>query len=69
MASDEQQVEPESISVHLFGDVAIVNRSVPGEKGMENGKPNVKRNRFVDTWITKNGSWMGIAASATPVLG
>jgi ketosteroid isomerase-like protein len=67
MSSDEQQAEPESISVHLFGDVAIATGGFR-EKGIENGKPYVKRNRFVDTGINKNGSWMCIAASATPVL-
>ncbi|MGA8271805.1 MAG: nuclear transport factor 2 family protein, partial [Candidatus Sulfotelmatobacter sp.] len=67
MSTDEQQAEPESISVRLFGDVAIAT-GIFREKGIENGKPYVKRNRFVDTWINKNGSWTCIAASATPVL-
>ncbi len=65
--SDEQQAEPESISVHVFGDVAIAT-GIFREKGVENGKPYVKRNRFLDTWINRNGSWMCAAASATPTL-
>jgi ketosteroid isomerase-like protein len=65
--SDEQQAEPESISVRVFGDVAIAT-GIFREKGFENGKPYVKRNRFVDTWINWNGSWMCAAASATPML-
>jgi len=65
--SDEQQAEPESISVRVFGDVAIAT-GIFREKGIENGKSYVRRNRFVDTWINRNGSWMCAAASATPML-
>ena len=65
--SDDQQAEPESISVHVFGEVAIAT-GVFKEKGVENGKPYVRRNRFVDTWVNKNGNWVCVAASATPVL-
>jgi ketosteroid isomerase-like protein len=65
--SDEQQAEPESISVRVFGDVAIAT-GVFREKGVENGKAYVRRNRFVDTWVNRNGAWVCVAASATPVL-
>ncbi|MFY9648127.1 MAG: nuclear transport factor 2 family protein [Terriglobales bacterium] len=65
--SDQQQAEPESISVHVYGDVAIAT-GVFREKGIENGKAFVRRNRFVDTWVGSNGAWVCVAASATPVL-
>jgi ketosteroid isomerase-like protein len=65
--SDQQQAEPESISVHVFDNVAIAT-GVFREKGIENGKPYVRRNRFVDTWLNSNGSWVCVAASATPIL-
>ncbi len=64
--SDQQQAEPESISVHVFGDVAIAT-GIFREKGVENGKPYLRRNRFVDTWVNRSGSWVCVAASATPV--
>ena len=64
--SDQQQAEPESISVHVFGEVAIAT-GIFREKGIENGKAYVRRNRFVDTWVNKNGAWVCVAASATPV--
>src|SRR6202142_2920882 len=54
--SDQQQAEPESISVHVFGDVAIAT-GIFREKGVENGKTYLRRNRFVDTWVNHNGSW------------
>jgi ketosteroid isomerase-like protein len=66
-SSDDQQAEPESIGVHVFGDVAIAT-GVFKEKGVENGKSYVRRNRFVDTWVNKNGNWVCVAASATPML-
>jgi ketosteroid isomerase-like protein len=66
-SSDDQQAEPESIAVHVFGDVAIAT-GVFKEKGVENGKSYVRRNRFVDTWVNKNGNWVCVAASATPML-
>jgi ketosteroid isomerase-like protein len=66
-ASSEQQAEPESISVHVFGDVAIAT-GVFRTRGVENGKTFARRNRFVDTWVSKDGTWVCIAASATPVL-
>jgi ketosteroid isomerase-like protein len=53
--------------VHVFGDVAIAT-GVFREKGVENGKPYVRRNRFVDTWVSSNGSWVCVAASATPLV-
>lgn len=66
-SSDEEQVTPESISVHVMGEVAIAT-GVFRAKGVENGKPFVRRNRFVDTWVNHNGAWVCVAASATPIL-
>jgi ketosteroid isomerase-like protein len=66
-ASDEEQVTPESIAVHVVSGVAIAT-GVFRAKGVEGGKPYVRHNRFVDTWVNKNGTWVCISASATPVL-
>jgi ketosteroid isomerase-like protein len=65
--SDEEQVTPESIKVHVVGEVAIAT-GVFQSKGIENGKPFVKHDRFVDTWIKRGGNWVCASASATPVL-
>jgi ketosteroid isomerase-like protein len=64
--SEEQQVSPESITVHAFGNVAI-STGVFATKGIEKGKPYVRRDRFVDTWVNKSGKWTCVAASATTV--
>jgi len=66
-ASDEEQVTPESISVHVIGGVAIAT-GIFRAKGIEGGKPYVRRNRFADTWVNHNGAWVCVSASATPIL-
>jgi hypothetical protein len=66
--SDGQQAEPESIIVRMVGDDAAIATGVFRRMGIENGKLSVKRNRFVDTWINRNGSWVCVAAVATPIL-
>jgi ketosteroid isomerase-like protein len=65
--SQEQQVAPESMSVHVFGNTAIAT-GVFRAKGVEAGKPYVRRERFVDTWVDKGGKWSCVATNATPVL-
>ena len=65
--SQEQQVAPESMSVRVFGNTAIAS-GVMRVKGVEGGKPYVRREQFVDTWVNKNGQWVCIATDATPVV-
>ena len=65
--SQEQQVSPESMSVHVFGNTAI-STGVFRAKGVEGGKSYMRRERFVDTWLYKNGKWVCVASNATPVL-
>ena len=66
-ASQEQQVAPESMSVHVFGNAAVAT-GVFQAKGIEAGKPYMRRERFVDTWVYKGGKWVCVATDATPVL-
>ena len=65
--SQDQQVAPQSMSVHVFGTTAIAT-GVFRAKGVESGKPYVRRERFVDTWVNKAGKWLCVATNATPVL-
>ena len=66
-SAQEQQVSPESLNVHVFGQVAIAT-GVMRVKGVENGKSYTRRERFVDTWLYKKGSWVCVGTDATPVL-
>ncbi len=65
--SQEQQVAPESMSVRVFGSTAIAT-GVMRVKGVEGGKPYVRREQFVDTWVNKGGRWVCVATDATPVV-
>ena len=65
--SQEQQVAPESMSVRVFGTTAIAT-GVFRAKGVEAGKPYVRRERFVDTWVNKGSRWLCVATNATPVI-
>ena len=65
--SQEQQVAPASMNVRVFGNTAIAT-GVFRAKGVEAGKPYVRRERFVDTWVDKGGKWSCVATNATPVL-
>jgi ketosteroid isomerase-like protein len=64
--SQEQQVAPESMSVHVFGNAAIAT-GIFRAKGMEGKKSYVRRERFIDTWIYKDGHWVCVATDATPI--
>lgn len=66
-ASQEQQVVPESMSVHVFGNTAIAT-GVFRAKGVEAGKAYVRRERFIDTWIYKGERWICVGTDATPIL-
>jgi ketosteroid isomerase-like protein len=66
-SSHQEQVEPVSISVRVFGATAIAT-GVLRTKGTEGGKPFVHRERFIDTWVHKGEHWVCVGTNATPVL-
>jgi ketosteroid isomerase-like protein len=65
--SQEQQVAPESMKVHIFGGTAIAT-GIFRAKGVERGKSYVRRERFIDTWIYQGGRWVCVATDATPIM-
>jgi ketosteroid isomerase-like protein len=65
-ASTILQVLTESMVVNLHGDTAIVT-GIFLMKGVERGKPFAQRERFMDTWLYKNGQWVTIAGLVTPI--
>jgi ketosteroid isomerase-like protein len=65
--AQQQQVAPESLTVHMFGNVAIAT-GVMRVKGVEGGKSYSRRERFVDTWLKKGNNWVCVGTDATPVL-
>jgi ketosteroid isomerase-like protein len=63
---NDEQVAPESLTVRVFGTTAI-SIGVIAVKETKGGKIVVHRERFIDTWIKKGGSWICIATDATPM--
>lgn len=66
-SSDEQQVLPESLTVHMMGDVGIATGTFR-TKDTQEGKPHSKRDRFVDTWVKRGDNWICVSAAAAPIL-
>jgi ketosteroid isomerase-like protein len=57
------QAVTEQSNVQVYSDAAVVN-GIFRVKGMEKGKPYVRRERFVDTWIRINGTWQCVATTS-----
>jgi ketosteroid isomerase-like protein len=64
--AQEQQVAPEALKVHVHGEVAVAT-GVMHVKGSQGGRAYTRPERFVDTWLYKNGTWVCIATDATPI--
>ena len=65
-SANQEQVAPESLTVRVFGNTAIAI-GVIAVKETHGGKSVVHRERFIDTWINRNGSRICIATDATPM--
>jgi len=65
-SANQEQVAPESLTVRVFGNTAIAI-GVIAVKETKGGKTAIRRERFIDTWINRNGSWICIATDATPI--
>lgn len=65
--SQDQQVSSESMTVHMHGNNIAVATGIFEAKGVEKGKHYLRRERFVDTWVYKNGKWVCVASNATPM--
>ena len=59
-----QQIVNESSTVYMYGTAAVVTGTYR-EKGIDKGKPYLRRGRFTDTWIYGNGSWQCVASQST----
>ncbi len=62
-----QQVVTESMSVQVFGNVAIATGTYLS-KEFKDGRPIERRGRFVDAWVRKSQAWVCVSAQATPML-
>jgi len=63
-SADEIVMDP--ITVRTFDNTAIVIGTYR-EKTLQRGQHEIKRWRFIDTWIYKKNGWVLVAAAATPL--
>ncbi len=62
------QAVTEQSNVQVYGNAAVVV-GILRVKGTEKGKPYVRRERYVDTWIKINGTWQCVATTSTLITG
>jgi hypothetical protein len=53
---------PIAMNIKVFGEAAIVV-GLYEERGVRSGHSDVRRCRFIDTWMVKKGKWVCIAAT------
>jgi ketosteroid isomerase-like protein len=63
-SSHVEQGVNESMVAHIFGGEAVVT-GIYRVKGTEKGKPYSRRERYIDTWVQKNGTWVCVASQVT----
>lgn len=62
-----EQIVNESMSANVYGDSAVVT-GIYREKGTRNGKTYLRRGRFTDTWVYRNGTWTCVASQSTLIM-
>ena len=62
-----EQIVNESMTAHVYGDSAVVT-GLYREKGEKNGKPYLRRGRFTDTWVYRDGTWVCVASQSTLIM-
>ena len=60
----QETINNDGMTVHVYGNAAVVT-GVYRDKGIEKGKPFLRRGRFTDTWINQNGTWQCVASQST----
>ena len=60
-----EQINNEGVTVHLYGNNVAVSTGIYREKGIEKGKPFLRRGRFTNVWLNQNGKWECIASQST----
>jgi hypothetical protein len=54
----------ESTAARVYGDTAVVT-GIYQVKGVDKGKPYLRRGRFTDTWVLRNTNWVCVASQYT----
>ena len=59
-----EQIVNDSMNAQPY-DSAVVVTGTYHEKGVEGGKPYVRRGRFTDVWVQEKGAWLCAASHET----
>jgi len=62
-----EQIVNESMTAHVYGGSAVVT-GVYREKGVNHGKPYLRRGRFTHTWVYRDNAWLCVASQSTLIL-
>ena len=65
--SSEDEAVNEAMVAHAHGNSALVT-GIYRVKGTEKGKAYVRRERFVDMWVYRNGVWVCVASQVTLIV-
>jgi uncharacterized protein (TIGR02246 family) len=60
-----EQINNEGVTVRIYNDNVAVSTGIYRDKGVEKGKPFLRRGRFTNVWIKQNGAWQCIASQST----
>jgi ketosteroid isomerase-like protein len=64
--ASSEQINNEGVTVRLYNDSSLaVSTGIYRDKGMEKGKPFLRRGRFTNVWIKQSGAWQCIASQST----
>lgn len=55
------------MTAHLYGGSAVVT-GIYREKGVNHGKPYLRRGRFTDTWVYRDNTRVCVASPSTLIL-
>jgi hypothetical protein len=61
---EQEQINNDGMTVHVYGNAAVVT-GLYRDKGIEKGKPFLRRGRFTDTWVSQNGVLQCVASQST----
>lgn len=61
------QIELQPVSIRIFGHTAIAV-GIYAEKQVQGNKHEVRRWRFIDTWVYEKNGWVLVAAGSSPIV-
>ena len=60
-----EQINNEGVTVRLYNNNVAVSTGIYRDKGIEKGKPFLRRGRFTNVWLNQNGKWECISSQST----